>query len=286
MRTTAPRRAATPDTGARATAEVLATGATKALAPLRARAAMIRCMICFFSARGGQIRILCLSMAAAMRALAARARCEFGSNKVRKYLELQSDAGRALGHKQWKDSSQLWMLADGSGVCPSTTNLIGPLRSAETAFYGTLRTSQHAQARFTGRAAPGLPPRPRGPGTDEGIASDRRRGEEKDEETTFIQPKRLYLGLVDVLGRRRLRVVAKQLVDVVDGAKHARDALVDVRRLDVHDAAAARRGRAAGLLDDPRTILANLNSILEETLRPHAPAEGGSDGGEAPKTDA
>ena len=43
---------------------------------------------------------------------------------------------------------------------------------------------------------------------------------------------------------------------------------------------------AAGLLDDPRTILANLNSILEETLRPHAPAEGGSDGGEAPKTDA
>ena len=43
---------------------------------------------------------------------------------------------------------------------------------------------------------------------------------------------------------------------------------------------------AAGLLDDPRTILANLNSILEETLRPHAPADGGSDGGEAPKTDA
>ena len=38
---------------------------------------------------------------------------------------------------------------------------------------------------------------------------------------------------------------------------------------------------AAGLLDDPRTILANLNSILEETLRPHAPAEGGSDGGGA-----
>ena len=37
---------------ARATAEVFATGATNALAPLRARAAMIRCMFfVFFCAR-------------------------------------------------------------------------------------------------------------------------------------------------------------------------------------------------------------------------------------------